>query len=314
METSFLPDNLEHNVKHSVFNIDKTKKVTFHVICLVAFFLFFHLFFLSAPTDFPTGAIVKIEKGNSLRNVSLKLKDGQIIRSRLVFEAFVIIFGREKHIISSDYYFENKLPVYEIARRIVKGERHIAPIAVTIPEGFDVVQIADTFVSKLSNFNKDKFLAEAKALEGYLFPDTYFFFSTDTEADIIRSMRENFEKKIAPFRSDIALSRRTEREIIIMASIIEREAKENVDRKFISGILWKRISIGMPLQVDVAVETYKTKGLPKSPISNPGIESIKAAIHPENSPYLFFIYDKNDGIHYGRSFAEHRQNVLKYLK
>ena len=99
-----------------------------------------------------------------------------------------------------------------------------------------------------------------------------------------------------------------------MASLIEREAKGDTDRGFISGILWKRISIGMPLQVDVAVETYKTKGLPKSPISNPGIESIKAAIHSENSPYFFFIYDRNDNIHYAESFSEHQVNIRKYLK
>ena len=107
---------------------------------------------------------------------------------------------------------------------------------------------------------------------------------------------------------------RTERDIITMASIIERESKGDADREIISGILWKRIKLDIPLQVDVAPETYKTKGLPKNPIANPGMESIKAAIYPQSSMYLYYLHDKNGGIHYAKIFAEHRQNILKYLK
>ena len=127
-------------------------------------------------------------------------------------------------------------------------------------------------------------------------------------------MSENFEKKIAIVRPDILLSHKTEKEIIIMASIIEREAKRDPDRGFISGILWKRLSLGMPLQVDAVPETYKTKGLPETPISNPGMEAIKAAIHPQNSPYLYYLHDKNGNIHYAKNFAEHQANIKKYLK
>ena len=249
-----------------------------------------------------------------MREVSLELKQARIIRSRLAFEALVIFLGREKGAVSADYFFENKLSVFSVAERISRGAHNIAPIAVTIPEGFDMLQIANAFVSKLANFNKSKFLVEAAELEGYLFPDTYFFLKTDTETDVIKSMRANFEKKMLTVKTAIALSGKTEKEIITMASIIEREAKGDADRGFISGILWKRLTIGMLLQVDVAPETYKIKGLPKSPICNPGIKSIQAAIYPESSPYLFFIYDKNDNIHYAKTFAEHLRNVQKYLR
>ena len=167
---------------------------------------------------------------------------------------------------------------------------------------------------KLANFNKDKFLLEAKDKEGYLFPDTYFFLNNANETDVIKSMSDNFEKKINPLLSEIISSGKTEKEIIIMASIIEREAKGEIDRDVISGILWKRISIGMPLQVDAAPETYKVKGLPKSPICNPGLEAIKASIHPQSSPYLYYLHDKDGNIHYARTFAEHKKNKLKYLK
>lgn len=279
-------------------------------LCLI---IFIYLFF-SAPADFPRGAIFRVEHGNSLRTVSLKLKEANIIRSRTVFEALVIIFGREKGVIEADYYLENKFSVYEVARRLSKGEHRMAPVVVTIPEGFNIFQIADSFASKLTHFNKDHFIEKAKALEGSLFPDTYYFLITDTETEVIESMSSNFEKKMQELENDIAFAQKSEKEIIIMASLIEGEAKGDLDRGFISGILWKRLSINMPLQVDAAPETYKKRGLPKIPIGNPGLESIKAAIHPTTSNYLYYIHDKDGDIHYARNFIEHRQNVLKYLK
>ena len=98
-----------------------------------------------------------------------------------------------------------------------------------------------------------------------------------------------------------------------MASVIEKEAEGDIDRKIISGILWKRIALGMPLEVDSAPETYKIKSLPEVPICNPGLDSIKAAINPEVSPYLYYLHDKNGNIYYAKSFAEHQANIKKYL-
>ncbi len=143
------------------------------------FFLLFIIYlFFSIPRDFPTGEIFKVEQGDTLRNVSLNLKQTHLIRSRLAFEAFVILYGGEKHLVFADYLFESKLPVWQIAKRISKGEHRLPPVSVTIPEGFDDKQIADLFVSKLENFNKNKFLDKAKNFQGRLFPDTYFFFTT----------------------------------------------------------------------------------------------------------------------------------------
>ena len=283
-------------------------KSTILIFCVVVF-----LFFLNAPVDFPVNSIFQVEEGDSLRSVSLKLKQNHIIRSRIFFEAFIIIFGREKHVISSGYSFESKLPVYEVARRIGSGKRNTAPVLVTIPEGFDRAQIADAFVAKLANFNKNNFLLKTKDLEGYLFPDTYFFLTTDGEEEVIKSMRTNFEKKIALLEPEIARSSKTEKEIIIMASIIEREAKGDTDRGFISGILWKRIKLGIALQADAVPETYKTRGLPVGPVANPGLEAVKAALYPQDSPYLYYLHDSAGGIHYAKSFTEHQINIKKYL-
>ncbi|MEX2029190.1 MAG: endolytic transglycosylase MltG [Candidatus Paceibacterota bacterium] len=255
-----------------------------------------------------------IEKGENLRSVSLKLKNENIIRSRLAFEAMAIMRGGELRLMYSHYLFDSKLPVYEIVRRIKKGEHRIPQIKVTIPEGFSNSEIADMFLTKLLAFDKNKFLADASSKEGYLFPDTYFFFATGSADDVLKIMADNYEKKIMPLREEIFASGKTEEQIIIMASIIEGEAKGDADRETISGILWKRLNMNMPLQVDVVPETYKTRGLPDSPISNPGLKSIMAAIYPANSIYLYYLHDKSGRIHYAKTFAEHRANIVRYLK
>lgn len=287
---------------------------TLYVISIIVFFLVFYFLFFSAPIDFPIETIINIKEGSSLRAVSKDLEINNIIRSRVIFETFVIIFGAEKHINSGDFLFEDKLPVFEIARRISKGERYLAPIKITIPEGFNVFEISESFKFKLSNFNEEKFLLEAKNKEGYLFPDTYLFLTTDNEQDVLRSMSDNFEKKISPLRPMIISSGKSEKDIIIMASLIEEESNGDADREFISGILWKRISLGMPLQVDAEPNTYKTKGLPQNPISNPGLKAIKAALYPKASSYLYYLHDNEGNIHYAKTFEEHKINKTKYLK
>ncbi len=295
--------------------MSKNVKITL-IVCVVVGILFC----LNSPTDFPVGSIVKIEQGKSLRAVSLQLSKEHVIRSRFLFEAFMILFNREKRVVSTDYYFDSKLPVYEIARRIAHGENHIAPIVVTIPEGFSNAQIADTVSLKLPNFNKVNFLVADLSKQGYLFPDTYYFLIDDTESDVINVMSQNYEKKLIPIRPKIVTSGKTENQIISMASIIEKEAKGSkgnvggqTDREVISGILWKRISLGIALQVDAAPDTYKNKGLPKNPISNPGVAAILAATLPQSSPYLYYLHDKNGNIHYAKTFAEHEKNIKLYL-
>jgi UPF0755 protein len=204
------------------------------------------------------------------------------------------------------------MTVYQVAKWIVRGERYMAPVVVTIPEGFNLTEISDAYILKLKKFNKENFLIKAR--EGYMFPDTYYFLNTDDEVSVINSMNKNFDKKINPILPEITASGKTEDEIITMASILEREAKGDNDRGVISGILWKRLDAGMRLQVDAAPETYKTSGLPKNPISNPGLEAIHAAIYPQSSLYLYYLHGKDGNTYYAKTFAEHKQNIAKYLK
>jgi UPF0755 protein len=314
MENFFSSDGFKHSVLDLVFSVKKNKKIISYVFSLVIFLVFSYFFLLSAPANFPRSSVVGIDSGMSLRSISALLKNDQIIRSRVVFEYSVIMLGGEKHIVSADYSFPNSLSVWRVAFSIVRGEHRLPAVLVTIPEGFDLNQIASVCSLKLINFNEIQFSGEAKDMEGYLFPDTYFFLNNANEEDVIKSMSENFQKKVTPLLPQINASGHSEKDIITMASILEGEAKGDADIGIISGILWKRIKIGMPLEVDSAPETYKTKGLPDNPINNPGLKAIIAAINPQSSPYLYYLHDKDGNIYYATTFAEHQANIRKYLR
>lgn len=285
--------------------------------CLFAVFILFFIFyflFLAPPADFKPGSIKIIAEGENLRGLSRELKDEGYINSRLAFESFVIMYGGERHLIPGEYLFKTKLPVYELARRISFGKHGFEAIKVTIPEGLNREEIAALLEAKLPNFKKENFLDLTVGKEGYLFPDTYFFFPTVLEESVVETLENNFEKKIISIRPKIKEFGKSEKEIITMASIIEWEANGDQDRESIAGILWKRLAIGMPLQVDAWPETYKEKGLPDHPISNPGLEAINAALHPKSTPYLYYLHAPDGSIHYARNFAEHKANKVKYLK
>ncbi len=187
-------------------------------------------------------------------------------------------------------------------------------VNVTIPEGFNTDQIGEALESA-GLFPKNTFTVQAKYEEGFLFPDTYRFYKDSTPAVAMAKMRENFNKKITPdVIAEIARQKKTLKDIVIMASILEEETKNDGDRKIVSGILWKRLQNSIGLQVDAVPDTYKYKGLPQAPISNPGLDAILAALHPIKSPYLFYLYGKDGQIHYAKNFEEHKLNKFQYLR
>lgn len=299
------------NVQHRVLS---KKKYFFYALGAVLLLIAFYYFSVSAPRGFPVGTTIEIEKGMSLGSVSRVLKENNLIRSRAAFEFFIILLGAERHIKPAFYNFPDKLPAYSVAWRMGGGRFYMAPTVVTIPEGYTRTEIAESFSEKLPNFNQEQFLVLSKDKEGSLFPDTYFFLNTDGEQEALKALTENFEKKVGPLREEIVQSGKSETAIITMASIIEAEASGEKDRAVISGILWKRIKLGMPLQADAAPVTYKEKGLPREPIGNPGLKAILAALRPETTPYLYYIHDKDGNTYYAKNFSEHRANIQKYLK
>jgi UPF0755 protein len=291
--------------KNKILNIQILS--IFIIIALIIFY------FLSAPFK-NSDTLIHISSGQPLSSISSELIKGQAIRSDLTLKIFIKLLGTKKGIISGDYLIKKNSPVWIVAWQISRGHHNVLPIKVTLKEGITKNDMAKILADKIPNFNTDLFLSDVKSKEGYLFPDTYFFYSLSSTDEILTDITANFQKRINGIDKDIKSGNHSLSDIIIMASILEKEAGGKNDIAIISGILWKRIQLGMPLQVDAAPDTYKEVGLPKIPISNPGLLAIKAALHPQGSGYLFYLHDKSGDVHYAVNFNEHRSNILKYLK
>jgi UPF0755 protein len=294
-------------------------------------------FGLSAPGTFPkSGSIFTIQQGRSLSGVAQDLNREHYVRSSLMFSTLVTLLGGEHRISPGDYYFKQGEGTFSLARQIAKGDHNLVPIKVTIPEGERVSGLTALLVAKLPAFDAKSFATLAKPDEGYLFPETYFWYPKTTQEEIVRDMRAMFDKQTSALFDKPLTSGRTKAAIVTMASLVEREAHGADDRGTIAGILYKRISLGMRLQVDATVafaadksdasltkadfsidspyNTYTHAGLPPGPIASPGQEAIKAAIDPVDTPYLYYLHDKNGSIHYAKTYAEHLKNIAAYLK
>lgn len=293
-------------------------------------------FFLLPPSDFPKDKVITVKNGVSLGQVSMLLKDEHLIRSRTLFEVCARTVGGDKRILAGNYLFKEPAHSCIIAFRIARGISGIPSTRVTIPEGMSNKEVSAVLAKMIPGFDVASFLDIARLKEGYLFPDTYLFSAGAKVEDIIAMMSANFDDKIDSWKPVIESSGRSLRDVIIMASILEKEATTDEDKELVSGILWKRIKIGMPLQVDAtfmyllgkkssevtqadlkvksAYNTYTNKGLPTGPIGNPGIAAIRAAIRPKDSPYLYYLSDDKGTMHYAKTFAEHVANKGKYLR
>lgn len=227
--------------------------------------------------------------------------------------------------------------------RLVRGD--VATVKVTFPEGFTAAQVATRLarndladeaafldlVTRRGNTLRASFKPPAN-LEGYLFPDTYRFPVGESAEEMAQRMIGNFDKLVARGRAkEIQQSRRSLRDIVIIASLVEREAQVPQDRARIAGVIYNRLQRNMRLQIDATVQyargqhksrllfrdleidspynTYKVAGLPPGPICNPGLPALRAALSPESHPFLYYVARK-DGSHlFGRTLAEHNHNI-----
>lgn len=309
------------------------------LILVSSFFVVFFLIVVSIvslpPLKFQKNTILSVSPGSTLVEITANAKKLHIVQSRIFLQSMVISLGGERGVQAGDYFFSRPPNVFTVAKMLATGNFNVDQVRITIPEGYSRNEISQASEKLLINFESVDFLTLTQYKEGYLFPDTYFVFPSITTEAYVKLLEENFDAKINQFRDDIFESGRSEKDIIIMASIIEKEAHGDEDRSVISGILWNRINIGMPLQVDATFlftlgkgsssltlddlktdspyNTYLYKGLPPGPIGNPGLESIESAIHPSVTQYLYYLHDKNGGIHYAKTFEEHKKNKLKYL-
>lgn len=291
---------------------------------------------LRPPEQFPYGALVSVSEGATLTETATSLEEQGIVRSAMALRIVVTILGGERSVHAGDYLFKVPTNALSVARALVVGAYGLEPIRIRVPEGMSVSRMARIFDAQLERFDKDRFIQEAQPQEGYLFPDTYFFLPNATEDTVIKTMRSNFDIHIEELAGAIVASGHTQEEIVIMASILEREASNTTDRRMISDVLWSRIEKGMRLQVDATFvytlgkgsfditraelrdkndpyNTYVHYGLPPSAIGNPSLDSLRAAATPISNPYLFYLADHSGITHYAKTYTEHLRNKAKYL-
>jgi len=329
---------------------DLKKTIAYIAVVVSAFFLFI-CFEFYIPVNPSSHLIVSftIEKGWTNDVIAANLKKLGLIRSSYFFKLYALMSFKHVQMQAGEYDLSPKMSIHDIANKMAFGK--IAENNIVILEGWTIKTIGQYLESKdickQENFvyaaNKEysgdfDFLIDkpkSSSLEGYLFPDTYGISKDATCEDIIGLMLSNFSKKLTPeLRVEISNQQKTVFEIVTMASVIEKEGRNISDKEIISGIFWKRISAGIALQscatvnyitgkndpgvslqdmqIDSLYNTYKYRGLPKGPISNPGIDSIKSAIYPKQTDYWYFLADGKTI--FSKTLQEHNEAKAKYLK
>ncbi|MEX0931599.1 MAG: endolytic transglycosylase MltG [Candidatus Paceibacterota bacterium] len=291
---------------------------------------------LTSPKEFPKSTLVKIEEGWSVTDAVRYAKERGVVRSELLLRIIITFADEGRGVIAGNYFFEEPISVIDVAKRFTQGDYGLDPVRVFVQEGSTTFEIAKLFSGdEFTEFDPIHFLELAEGKEGYLFPDTYYFLPNVEESEVISAMEENFYGRIASIQELIDAFDRPLHDIIIMASIIEKEAWKSDDRRMISSVLWNRIDIGMPLQVDAVFpyiigrntyelslkdlevdspyNTYRYNGLPIGPISNPSLDSIEAAVTPPESDYLYYLADRVGNTYFSVTFDEHVEKKWLYV-
>lgn len=291
---------------------------------------------IAPPAEFPVGTLVSIPEGASAGEVAQRLEESAVVQHSGALQFAVTVLGRDRGIKAGDYLFKEPIGVIAVARSITTGAFGLEPIRIRVPEGATTRDMAKLFSGNLQRFNKEEFLSKAQPLEGFLFPDTYYFLPNATEDTVIDVMRKNFDAKFEPLIGDMTRLGKPLRDVVILASILEKEAHNHEDRRMIAGVLWRRLRINMPLQVDAAFlysigrttftltmkdlsdkedpyNTYANKGLPPGAIGSPSISSLRAAVTPIDKGYLFYLADSDHVTHYSKTYEEHLAKKRLYL-
>ncbi len=304
-----------------------------------------------------TPVIFTIRKGESTKSIAQRLEQEGIIRSAFFFSTLTQLKGADSELKAGEYELRADMRPSEILGRLQQGISR--GWRVVIPEGWRLAQVADVLEQE-GIANRQAFLQAAgkasvdpaysrpvgASLEGYVFPDTYFFPADSKPEDLVATIVRNFDRRLDPSLRQRANERgQTIHQVLILASIVEREAAVGAERPLIARVYYNRLKAGMPLQADPTVQyavlgnsgrpegkdgywkkeltkadlesdspynTYRAVGLPPGPISNPGLASIRAVLDPVEADYLFFVA-RPDGSHaFARTFEEHLQNVQKY--
>lgn len=305
------------------------------VTATVGVFAYFNVLISAVDSKDNNSVQFIIPKGSGVNTIASELESQNLIKSTFAFKVIVVTEGLVDQIQAGNYLLSPSQSTKEIAEMLTYGT---LDSWVTIPEGYRNEQIAQTLEYELG-INPTEFLLFATGIQGKLFPDTYLIPDKASSNQIINIMLTNYTTKTSKLRNLITASGLTEDEIIILASIIERETLSDSEKPLVSGILQKRITNDWPLQVDATLQyikgnsnewwptplpgdkeiaslynTYLNLGLPPAPIANPGLASITAVLQPTPSEFWFYLHDQDGHIHYANTDQEHSDNVTRYLK
>jgi len=317
---------------------------------LLLFISWFSLEFYRPSQTLPKKVIFEVEKGQTAQDIAQNLKKNGIIKKTWPILLGYKIFFSSQSLKAGEYALQLPLSAKDVLQILTEGNVYLRPV--TIPEGLTIEEIADLLESQ--NFAKKvdfikisantSFISsidkEAPSLEGYLFPETYSFAKGTTSDEIVSAMISQFAsvfgEKWKCRAEEIGMS---VREIVILASLIEKETSLPEERKLVSAVFHNRLKRGMKLDCDPTIiyalkrkgnfmgrlrtkdlkldspfNTYLYSGLPPSPIANPGKESLETALYPADENYLYFV-SKNDGSHhFSRTFREHQRAVNTYQR
>lgn len=278
-----------------------------------------------------------IKRGEGALSFSRRLEDEGIIKNAFIFRIYLGLSGLDKKIQAGSFKLSGQNSAEEIAQSLTKGR---IDKWVTIIEGLRKEQTAEILVEDF-DIDEKKFLSQVR--EGELFPDTYLIPTNANEAKILAIFRKNFETKVNAALLETAKKRRlTKDQVLILASIVEREGRNESERPTIAGILIKRWREGMTLGADATVQyalgysseektwwrknltaddlqvnssynTRKKVGLPPTAICSPGLSSIRAVVEPRETPYYYYLHDKEGRAHYSETFKEHQQKISQFL-
>ncbi|MDT8901048.1 endolytic transglycosylase MltG [Anaeroselena agilis] len=298
---------------------------------------------LARPVNASAGdaIMVVVKPGMATQAIGELLHDKGLIKNVLIFRVMAKMEGMEGSLQAGEYSFSKAMTVREIIGKLVRGETAYRQF--TIPEGFTIDQIAALLEkNKLASAAKYKAVAAGYApydyirpaanvkyqAEGFVFPDTYRVAAGTSEAQLVKMMMSQFDSQFTPtMRERAAELGLSVREVVILASLVEKEAQLAAERPVIAGVFLRRLKLGMPLQSCATIQyilgypkpeltvqdteipspynTYQNMGLPPGPIASPGLASIKAVLYPADTEYLYFFANK-DGSHvFSRTYEEH---------
>lgn len=280
-----------------------------------------------------------IPRNQSVAVIGQRLYEAGLIKNPTIFKLWVRYTGSATALQAGSFDISPGSSLPEIATQLTTGTQDVW---ITLLEGWRVEEIAEYLANQgLDSFDSSTFLALAKPYEGTLFPDTYLVPREISAESLVTMLTTTFEqKKTTALAKEVAASERSFEESLIMASIVQREARDAEQMRHVAGILWNRIAIGMALQVDATLQyskggpgkwwptplavdktinspfnTYQNPGLPPRPISNPGLDALRAALDPLVVDDLYYLHDPDTGLmYYARTLEEHNANITKYLR